>query len=106
MYAARQLKRRGKLHSAWTDNCKMKVRIQQRGPTQLIKTMADLRELVGDEPELVTTDSSRPAQDAALGASQLEPRTPAETAPAQDAGGFRPVGTRSGSKRGRSSRRQ
>ena len=103
MYTARQLKRRGKLHSVWTDNCRMKIRLQANGPTKIIENMDDLRDLVGDEPELdAQVDPARSA--AARGPPA--PPTPAGPAPARDADGFQPVGAgggaRGGPRRGRS----
>ena len=101
MYTARQIKRRGKLHSVWTDNCRMKVRLQASGPTRIIRSMNDLRDLVGDAPEFSTlVDSSRlaPARDPS------EPLTPAGPAPSRDGDGFQLVG-RGGTRRGRSAGR-
>ena len=108
MFAARQLKRRGKLHSVWTDNCRMKVRLQQGSSTRVIRNLDDLRELVGDEPEL-----SAAADSAGLAPAPAPPRSrsrsPAAAAAGAggepDADGFQPAdgrgGTRSGAKRGR-----
>ena len=94
MFVARQLKRRGKLHAAWTDSCRMKIRMKKDSPTRVIKNLADLRDLVGDEPEITAaeTDSAglAPAQ------PQPEPRSAAAAAAAGDADGFQPAGSRGG----------
>ena len=61
MYAARQLKRGGKLFAAWSDAGRMKVRTNRDAPTKIIKKIDDLRELVGDDPALEPTDpAARP----------------------------------------------
>ena len=99
MYAARQLKRRGKIHAVWTDNCRMKVRLQQGSATRVIQNLADLRDLVGDEPEI-----SAAADSAGLAPAQAppEPRSPAVAAPARDSEGWQQGGNRGGARRGRS----
>lgn len=104
MFAARQLKRRGKLHAVWTDNCRMKIRLQQGGPTRVIRNLADLRDLVGDEPEIdaAAADSAGPAP----AQPPPGPRSAAVTAPARDADGFQPARSKGSDKgalrRGRS----
>ncbi|KAF0295941.1 hypothetical protein FJT64_006546 [Amphibalanus amphitrite] len=97
MYAARQLKKRGKIHSAWTDNCRMKIRLQANGPTRVIRSLEDLREQVGDAPEF-----NIPAASTRLGADgdPPEPLTPAaEAGPDRDPDGYQRAGAR-GSARG------
>ena len=42
LFEARKLKREGKLHSAWSDSCVLKVRKVGDGPTVRIKKMEDL----------------------------------------------------------------
>ena len=93
MYTARRLKRRGKLHSAWTDNCRMKIRLRANGPTRVIHCMENLRDLVGDQPEFADLERTVDAD---------EPTDAVDPEP--DADGFLTVGrggTRTGSTRGR-----
>ena len=52
MFAARQLKRGGKLYAAWSDVGRMKVRTGRDAPTKIIRKIDDLRQLVGDDPAL------------------------------------------------------
>ena len=47
LYNARELKRQKKLHSAWSDVGKLKVRVREGGPTVLIRSDRDLAALVG-----------------------------------------------------------
>ena len=42
MYVARNMKKEGKLHSAWTDVGKMKIRIREGGQTTVIRSLEDL----------------------------------------------------------------
>ena len=42
MYVARKMKKEGKLHSAWTDVGKMKIRLREGGPTKVIRSLEDL----------------------------------------------------------------
>ena len=58
LYVARQLKRKGKLFAAWSDAGRLKVRISRGGNTKVISTNNDLRELVGDDPELIAVTHS------------------------------------------------
>lgn len=89
MYAARQLRRSGKIHSVWSDNCRMKVRKERDGATNVIKTLDDLRDLVGDQPELTHTDRNQGTA----------------TASGTDADGFTIVTRNRGNRRGRGGRR-
>ena len=58
MFAARELKREGRINSSWTDSGKMKVRIGGRdSPTKIIRSAADLRKLVGDHAALDAADA-------------------------------------------------
>ena len=58
MFAARELKREGRINSSWTDSGKMKVRIGGRNsPTKIIRSAADLRKLVGDHAALDAADA-------------------------------------------------
>ena len=50
MYRARQYKKEGKLHSAWSDVGKMKVRLREAAPTTVIRCLADLLKLVEQSP--------------------------------------------------------
>ena len=42
MFVARNMKKQGKLHSAWTDIGKMKVRVREGGPTKVIRSLEEL----------------------------------------------------------------
>ena len=42
MFVARGLKKEGKLHSAWTDVGRMKIRLRGGGPTTVIRSLDDL----------------------------------------------------------------
>ena len=42
MFIARNLKKEGRLHSAWTDVGKMKIRLREGGPTKVIRSLEDL----------------------------------------------------------------
>ena len=42
MYVARNLKKEGKIHSAWTDVGKMKIRIREGAQTTVIRSLEDL----------------------------------------------------------------
>lgn len=100
MYTARQLKRRGVLHSAWTDNCRMKIRLRANGNTRVIQCMDDLRELVGDQPEFAALEHRA---EAAPAGDPAEPRTPAAAAAAAhgpDAEGYQLAGGRGGARSG------
>lgn len=48
MYYARQMKKNGIIWAAWTDNGKMKIKLERNGPTKIINSTEHLRELVGD----------------------------------------------------------
>ena len=79
----------------------MKIRLQQNNPTRVIKNLDDLRDLVGDEPELGTG-----ADDSAGLATARAPPEARDAAPARDADGFQPVGGRGGAGKSRSSSRR
>ena len=57
MFAARQLKRGGKLFAVWSDVGRMKVRTARDAPTRIVKKLDDLRDLVGDDPVLQSADT-------------------------------------------------
>ena len=48
MYNARQLKKERKIWAAWTDNGKMKIKLEKNAPTKIIRSTQNLRYLVGD----------------------------------------------------------
>ena len=50
MYSARQMKKEGKIWAAWTDNGKMKVKLERNGPTKIVNSTSHLHELVGAGP--------------------------------------------------------
>ena len=58
MYVARQLKRKGKLHATWSDAGKLKVRVRQDDSTSIIRSLDDLRKLVGDDPALTLSPAA------------------------------------------------
>ena len=52
LFVARQLRRKGKIHSAWTNNCQIKIRAREGGPTIKIHSLIDIRDIVGDDPDI------------------------------------------------------
>ena len=73
MYVARCLKKEGKVHSAWTDVGRMKIRLREGGPTKVIRSLDELREATDPdyrpdaapgpgEPSESDRDGFRPAQ--------------------------------------------
>ena len=48
MYTARQMKKEGSVWAAWSDNGRMKVKLDKDGPTKIIASTTHLHELVGD----------------------------------------------------------
>ena len=52
MYAARQMRAKGKLCHAWTDGCKLKIRVSEKAPTRLISSIEDLVKIVGPDSQL------------------------------------------------------
>ena len=52
LFVARQLRRKGKIHSAWTNNCQIKIRAREGGPTIKIQSLIDIRDIVGDDPDI------------------------------------------------------
>ncbi|KAF0307301.1 hypothetical protein FJT64_018513 [Amphibalanus amphitrite] len=66
LYAARQLRRKGKLFAAWSDVGRLKVRVTKGGDTKHITSFDDLRGLVGSDPDLPRAEPvARPAAAAA-----------------------------------------
>ena len=58
LYAARQLRRKDKLFAAWSDVGRLKVRVTRGGDTKIITSIDDLRDLVGNDPDLPAEESS------------------------------------------------
>lgn len=54
LYEARQLKRQERISAAWSDVGKLKVRVRQGGPTHIIRSVHDLKKLVGPEQPAAT----------------------------------------------------
>ena len=79
MFVARGMKKEGKIHSAWTDVGKMKIRLREGGPTTVIRSVDDL---------YAAADPDRRA-----GAAPAVPG-------GADREGFVPVSRRTGSRRG------
>ena len=52
LYQARQLKKKGKLFAAWSDQGKLKVKEKKGGSTKVFKAVDDLRDLCGSDPVL------------------------------------------------------
>ena len=52
MFSARQMRAKGKLCHAWTDGCKLKVRVSEKAPTKLINNIEDLITIVGPDNQL------------------------------------------------------
>ena len=84
MFVARGMKKEGKIHSAWMDVGKMKIRLREGGPTTVVRSLDDLYSAV---------DPGRRA-----GAASAAPG-------GADREGFVPVSSRAGSRRsGRTAR--
>lgn len=75
MYVARSLKRSKKIHSAWSDQGKLKLRVKEGTPTKIFKTIEDLRKIVGDQPELDAPLAADPADSEDTGASEAAYQT-------------------------------
>ena len=99
LYVARQLKRKGKLFAAWSDVGRLKVRVTRGGDTRLIRNTDDLRDLVGDDPELTAAaEATTPPAAAADPDASAGRAAGGATAPAD----FQPVGRGKGKgRRGR-----
>ena len=50
LYKARQYRKEGRLHSAWSDVGKLKARVREGSPTTVIHSLSDLQKLVGCGP--------------------------------------------------------
>lgn len=86
MYIARELRRDKKLAAAWSDVGRMKVRLEGNGPTKIIRSLEDLKTLVGEHPAF-DKFNAKPDN------HQLDATPPAagaETAPAPDLHSSRP----------------
>ena len=55
LYKARQYRKEGRLHSAWSDVGKLKARLRENSPTTLIHSLRDLEKLVGSGPSRCDT---------------------------------------------------
>ena len=51
LYKARQYRKEGKLHAAWSDVGKLKVRLREGSPTTVIRSLNDLVKLIERGPE-------------------------------------------------------
>lgn len=83
MFNARQLRREGKIFAAWTDWCRMKIKLTENGDTKIIKSLQDLQRLC-PAPGGTGTTSSRPAVAAAAVASQQPAAAPSTSAGGQE----------------------
>ena len=61
MFTARQLKRKGKLFATWSDAGKLKVKVREGAPTSIIKTLEDLKKLVGDDSAITESPAASPS---------------------------------------------
>ena len=52
MFLARQLKKKGKVFAAWSDQGRLKVRESQGASTKVFRSVDDLRRLCGEDPVL------------------------------------------------------
>ena len=90
LYRGRQLKKDGRLWAVWSDAGKLKAKVRDGDSTTIIRSMADLRRLVGDDSE--PPPSSCPAV-AAAGSSDDGAAAP--TGGGEDTrDGFIPVSSR------------
>ncbi|KAF0310062.1 hypothetical protein FJT64_018882 [Amphibalanus amphitrite] len=81
LYAARQLRRKGKLFVEWSDVGQLKVRVTRGGDTKHITSFDDLRNLAGSDPDLPCAESvARPAAAAADAVASV-PAAPTERPP-------------------------
>ncbi|KAF0302213.1 hypothetical protein FJT64_025677 [Amphibalanus amphitrite] len=71
MYVARNMKKEGKIHSAWTDVGKMKVRVKEGGQTKIIRSLEDLYAVADParQPGAALAESSSGARESSRGAS-------------------------------------
>lgn len=84
MYAARQMRAKGKLCHAWTDGCRMKVRVTEKAPTRFISSIDDLIKIVGpdDQLESLVDGSTAPPAGGASAAASPAVRASAAAPPA------------------------
>ena len=75
MYQARQLKKKGKLFAAWSDQGRLKVKENQGASTKVFKSTDDLRTLCGDDPVLTEPAAAPAAAGAAGGATEFRTAT-------------------------------
>lgn len=98
VFLARQLRRKNKIHSVWTNSCRIKIRTRQDGPTRIVRTMTDLRNIVGDDPELLEALRGERSETALPGpAPDSPPGAVAGTAPAVAGPGAAPPAAADGS---------
>ena len=99
MYEARRLRKEGKLHSAWTDVGKMKIRLREGAPTMVIRSTEELMAAVDPErrtaagrdrrsvADTVRQSAAPDRQSAAPGHRSADARDrPSSAAPATPAG--------------------
>ena len=72
MYNARQLKKQRKIWGAWTDNGKMKIKLEKNAPTRIIRSTQNLRDLVGDGPDAAPRAGGPGAASAAGGSGRAD----------------------------------
>lgn len=88
MYVARQLKRDNRLEAAWSDAGRLKVRVSNGGPTIVIRSLNDLKNITGNHPSFskatvdhpeFSTSSDLTEAEAEAAAPADQPARPAET---------------------------
>ena len=72
MYQARQLKKKGKLVAAWSDQGKLKVKEKQGSSTRIFRSTDDLRSLCGNDPVLDEVPAFARQPEAAVAATADE----------------------------------
>ena len=53
MFVCRQLKRKGVINRTWSDNGVIKIKVRDGDPTKKIRTVRDLYQLAGDDPDVL-----------------------------------------------------
>ena len=87
LFVARQLKRKGIIARAWTDNCRMKVRVREGDPTRVIHSLTDLYKIAGDDPDVLAALRADGAASALAG----ETESPAQGGVSTAGGGTVPA---------------
>ena len=72
MHNARQLKKERKIWAAWTDNGKMKIKLEKNAPTKIIRSTQNMRDLVGDGPDAAPRAGGPGAASAAGGSGRAD----------------------------------